>query len=78
MKRIKSTLPLKFEPDLEDTYNAYTTHRNKKHIQTAYVIFALLYALFSVMDYILVPHWFSQFFAIRFILSYRQSPSLLS
>lgn len=57
---------MKFDPELEDKYDAYTTLRNKKNIQVAYTIFALLYALFSVTDYLLVPQWFSLFFAIRF------------
>jgi len=68
MKRTESTWHLKFDPELEDKYNAYTTHRHKRYVQAAYLIFTLLYALFSVTDYILVPQWFSLFFAIRFYI----------
>lgn len=57
-----------FGQELENAYNAYTAHRHKNYIRTAYVVFVLLYGVFSVTDYILVPAWFSLFFAIRFYI----------
>jgi PAS domain S-box-containing protein len=68
MKNIKNIPRLKFEPELEDAYNAYTAQSTQKYIRAAYAIFAVLYALFSTTDYILVPQWFSLFFAIRFYI----------
>lgn len=68
MAENKHILYLKFDEELEAKYNAHTTSRLKRHIRVAYVIFALLYGLFSVTDYILVPQWFTLFFAIRFYI----------
>jgi len=66
MKKFGHFLRLAFDPDLEDTYNTYTTRKHKQFIRAAFMIFALLYALFSLIDYLLVPQWFALFFAIRF------------
>jgi PAS domain S-box-containing protein len=61
-------LCMRFDPELEAQYNDYMTQKDKAFIRVAYVVFALLFALFSVTDYYLVPQWFSLFFAIRFYI----------
>jgi PAS domain S-box-containing protein len=75
METNKNILQLKFDQDFEAKYNAHSASSLKKHIRVAYVIFSLLYGLFALTDYILVPQWFSLFFAIRF---YIVIPTLLA
>lgn len=68
MKKFAETMQNPFDKTLEDKYNAYTARRHLKIIRTAYIIFSFLFALFSITDCILVPKWFSLFFAIRFYM----------
>jgi len=68
MKTIIAAMQNQFDPTIEDMYNAYTAHRHLRNIRTAYVIFTVLYALFGITDYNLVPEWFPLFFAIRFYI----------
>jgi HD-GYP domain-containing protein (c-di-GMP phosphodiesterase class II) len=57
---------LKFEYELEEKYKAYSTNNDTMYIRYAFLLFTILYGLFCITDYILVPQWFSLFFAIRF------------
>jgi len=59
-------LQLRFDTELEETYKAYSTQNDKVYIRYAFLLFATLFGLFSFTDYLLVPQWFSLFFAIRF------------
>ncbi len=68
MNIANKVLCMRFDPELEAIYNDYMTQKDKTFIRVAYVVFALLFALFSVTDYYLVPQWFSLFFAIRFYI----------
>jgi len=68
MNIANKVLCMRFDPELEAQYNDYMTEKDKAFIRVAYVVFALLYALFSLTDYYLVPQWFSLFFAIRFYI----------
>jgi len=65
MKIIKT---LRFEPAVEQQYNIYTTKQDTIYIRYALVLFILLYAIFGITDYLLVPHHFEFFFIIRFAL----------
>lgn len=57
---------LRFNPQLEKEYINYSSKKDRRYIRVAYILFALLYGLFSVIDYYLVPEWFGIFFIIRF------------
>jgi len=68
MKKMQILSHLKFDTELEKSYRIYSTSKDKTYIRIAFMLFSLLYALFSFTDYILVPQWFSLFFAIRFFI----------
>jgi len=57
---------LKFNNELENLYLNYSSKKDKIFIRIAYILFILLYGLFSIVDYYLVPQWFNFFFIIRF------------
>lgn len=57
---------LRFNNELENSYLNYASKRDKIFIRIAYLLFILLYGLFSIVDYYLVPQWFDFFFIIRF------------
>jgi hypothetical protein len=57
---------LRFNDLLEKEYLNYSSIKDRKYIRVAYMLFAILYGLFSITDYYLVPEWFDWFFAIRF------------
>lgn len=57
---------LRFNSDLEKEYLNYSSKKDKIYIRIAYILFTLLYGLFSIVDYYLVPEWFNFFFIIRF------------
>ncbi len=59
-------LHLKFAPELEEKFKSYSTQNDKVYLRYAFLLFSILYGLFGITDYILVPQWFSLFFAIRF------------
>lgn len=59
---------LRFNSQLETEYLNYSSTKDRKYIRVAYILFALLYGLFSVTDYYLVPEWYEVFFVIRFYL----------
>lgn len=59
---------MKFEKELEDKYKEHIAFKDLKFIRVAFILFAILYALFSWTDFTLVPQWFNLFFAIRFYL----------
>lgn len=64
---MKILTALRFEPAVEKQYNIYTTQRDTLYIRYALMLFTLLYAIFSVTDYLLVPQHFEFFFVIRFM-----------
>ncbi len=66
MKRLCRLQSLAFEPEIEEEYKVHLSFTDSSYIRIAFILFAVLYALFSWSDYILVPQWFSLFFAIRF------------
>lgn len=57
---------LRFNNELENSYLNYGSKKDKIFIRIAYILFILLYSLFSIVDYYLVPQWFDFFFSIRF------------
>ena len=57
---------LRFNQDLEKEYLSYSSKKDRNYIRIAYILFTLLYGLFSIVDYYLVPDWFNFFFVIRF------------
>jgi hypothetical protein len=59
---------LKFNPSLEEEFKSYSASKDKYYVRIAFFLFSLLYALFSITDYILVPDWFPLFFIIRFFI----------
>lgn len=59
---------LKFDRDLEDQYKAYSASKDRHYIRIAFMLFSLLYGLFSITDYLLVPEYFLVFFFIRFAI----------
>jgi len=57
---------LRFNSYLEKEYLNYSSKKDKIYIRIAYILFILLYGLFSIADYYLVPEWFDFFYIIRF------------
>lgn len=57
---------LRFNPQLEKEYINYSSKKDRRYIRVAYILFALLYGLFSMIDYYLVPEFFGIFLVIRF------------
>lgn len=68
MKKMTPLTPLRFETTIEEKYSVYTAMKDKTYIRIAFTLFIVLYALFSITDYILVPQRFELFFVIRFVL----------
>lgn len=66
MKTYLLALKLKFNPALEDAYQSYFASKDKQYIRIAFILFAVLFGLFSITDYILVPERFTFFLTIRF------------
>lgn len=64
MGKLLSIKKLRFDSELEDQYRSYISYRDTRYIRVAFLLFAALYALFSWADYLLVPQWFTFFFAI--------------
>lgn len=65
---MKHSYNLKFEESVEEIFINYSATKDKHYIRIAFLLFSMLYALFSITDYILVPIWFSTFFMIRFFI----------
>lgn len=68
MKTIAESFQNTFTKKLENDYNKYISSKHLQNIRIAYSIFSFLYALFAITDYLLVPEYFSLFFAIRFYI----------
>jgi hypothetical protein len=59
-------LKLRFDPATEEKYRRETTFNDLNYIRYTFLLFILLYGLFSVTDYLLVPEHFEMFAIIRF------------
>ncbi len=68
MKKMLGYKSIKFEAELEEEYSKHISFKDIKLIRFAFVLFVVLYALFSWTDYTLVPQWFDTFFVIRFYI----------
>ncbi|MFW5820886.1 MAG: sensor histidine kinase [Bacteroidota bacterium] len=57
----------KFEPKLEAEFREKYFRENIMHIRVALLLAIIIYAAFSLLDYILAPELFNDFFIIRFV-----------
>jgi hypothetical protein len=68
MKQIVNELNLKFERNIEKEYLGYIARKDSHYIRVSFLLFAILYGMFSITDYYMVPQWFSLFFMMRFYI----------
>lgn len=66
MQRLLSELNQRFERSLEKEYLSYIARKDSRYIRVSFMLFAILYGMFSITDYYMVPQWFSLFFILRF------------
>lgn len=68
MNKLFKKLNQKFERNLEKEYLGYIARKDSHYVRVSFLLFAILYGMFSITDYYIVPQWFELFFILRFFV----------